>query len=98
MLNYLDFMVGWFAGWSHKGTSGTHLEYIEGRRDVDKIASTLAAETDIKVGVITIWETGELEAEIAELATQERTYVESKIVTSLEECGTSIANFLRAME
>ncbi len=97
-MSYLDFLAGWWAGWSISRDSVVAIELRVGPEDRDKRSSSLAAESETKLGALTIWDSGEFEAEVIEWATEERTHVDSTIVKNAEDLAFHLARFVRAFE
>lgn len=97
-VSYPDFLAGWAAAWSLQPAATVRVELRVGNRAYDKWANSLAAETDLAVGSFTVWDTGELEAEVMEVDTETRTYVDSTVVTDGAELAAHLAAFIRAVE
>lgn len=97
MLNHLDFLAGWIEGWRLDRDSVVALEFLAGRQNVDKRSASVAAESPTKLGSLTVWESGELEAEVIDLATQDRTFVLSHILEGPQDFGDRLSRFVREM-
>ena len=97
-MSYLDFVAGWWAGWSLNRESVVAVELRVGSPKHAKRSSSLAAESCHTLGALTVWETGELEAEVMDLTTQTRTHVDSTVLESHEDFAHHLAKFIRACE
>lgn len=96
MLNYLDFLAGWHAGWVSGRDSQLSLELRIGTESVAKRSASIAAESPVAVGSVIVWESGELEIEVLDLQSMTRTYMDSGVVDGPEDFGTRLSKFVRA--
>lgn len=97
-MSFIDFLSGWWAGWSLNRESVVAIELRIGSTAYDKQSSSLAAESSTHLGSLTIWDTGELEAEVLHIETQQRTYVQSTVIHAAPEFAQCLARFVRACE
>lgn len=97
-MNYVDFLQGWWAGWILNRDSPVAIDLRVGSPNVAKQACTLGAESSTKLGAFTIWDTGELESEVMDMDTQERTLVDSVTVNDAEDLSHFLARFVHACE
>lgn len=97
-MNFIDFLSGWWAGWSLNRESVLSLELRVGSAAYDKRSASLAAESSICLGYVTVWDTGEFEAEVLIIETQRRVYVQSAVIETPPEFAQYLAKFVRACE
>lgn len=97
-VSYLDFLAGWWAGWILNRESVVAIELRVGSHTYDKKSSSLAAESSTKLGSLTVWDTGEFEAEVLDFRTRSRTHVTSTIIKDEEDFAHHLARFVRACE
>lgn len=95
MLSYLDFLAGWYAGWASDRDSPVSLELQVGPGNVDKRSAALAAESPTAVGSAIVWESGEIEIEVVDTRSMNRTYVDSGLIAGPEDFASRLARLVR---
>lgn len=86
----LDFVAGWVEGWRAGRSTDVTLTLSPGRGYPPKPGISFGAESPTRLGVFTVWVSGEVEVEVMEVATQTRTLVVSTVV----EDGSALADLL----
>lgn len=95
MLNYLDFLAGWYAGWVSDRDSQLSLELRVGQDAVDKRSAALAAESPSALGSVIVWESGEIEVEVVDIRSMNRTYVDSGRIAGPEDFAKRLSRLVR---
>lgn len=97
VLSLIDFAAGWVSGWQQGRESSVALDFVAGRDDVPKRSASIAAESPKKLGSLTLWESGEIEIEVVELLSQERSLAISKVVSGPHELSDALARLVVEM-
>ena len=97
-MNYVDFLQDGGQDGCSIATLRQPSTCVSGRPIMTKRSCTLGAESSTKLGAFTIWDTGELESEVMDMDTQERTLVDSVTVNGAEDLSHFLARFVHACE
>ena len=84
MLSLLDDMEEW-ALLRPVSDTGPSIVFRRGRIDVAKLSADVSFASTVRLGSVAVWETGELEAEILEIESEDRVFVLSAIVRRSED-------------
>lgn len=97
-MSYLDFLAGWWSGWVVDRASNVRVELRIGPKRGHNDSASIAAESDIRLGALTVWEAGELEVEVIDISSEERVHVFSGTLSSAEDLDAHLARYIRACE
>ncbi len=96
MLTYLEVMTAWVS--DHQAATTMRITHRESRTDVPKRSAVVGFETDLALGSLAVWETGEVEAEVLVVETLERPLVVSALLGSPVELNDVLDRVVAAME
>jgi hypothetical protein len=95
MLNHLDYLAGWYAGWTSDRDSLISMELRLGSDTVDKRSAALAVESPTAMGSVIVWESGEIEIEVVDLRSMNRTYADSGLIGGHEDFSSRLSRLVR---
>lgn len=98
MLTYLEELRRWVDEHQSASDSTVALRFREGRSDVPKRSADVGLESIAALGVAAIWESGEFEAEVVDIATMKRTLVISAIVEDTTDLRQRLDQVLEAVQ
>jgi len=96
VLDLLHYMAGWADGWAADRDAPISVQFTMGPADRDKRSAWIATESPTALGHLTIWETGEVEAEVVESESMRRVYVVSAVVKDAEALSMRLRAFVDA--
>jgi hypothetical protein len=91
-----ELLADWYARWVSGPGSDVRVDLVRGPPDRAKRAAWLGAESTRALGSLTVWDSGELEVEVTDVATEVRTLVVSTVLKDAGELEPQVARFLRA--
>jgi hypothetical protein len=97
MLTFIDAMRDWA---SSRGTSLQGLvavNFREGRTDVQKRSADIGFQTGASLGVVTVWDSGELETEAIDIQTELRFAVRSDVLSEPGDLPGALEVFAHAI-
>ena len=89
-------MAGWSDGWIADRPSTMSLQFTMGPVDRDKRSAWIATESPTTVGHLTLWESGEIEAEIVETRSMRRVHTVSAVVKDADALSMRLRAFVDA--
>ncbi len=96
MLGLLFYMGGWVDGWMASTDSQIILRFEMGPDDRPKRSAWMSIETSACLGHVTVWESGEVDAEVVEVASGASIRAISRVVGSPSELAATIREVISA--
>ncbi len=84
VLGLLYYLGGWADGWRHGRQSPVALAFEMGPVERPTRSASLGAESLNALGHVTVWESGEVEAEVVRLVDDQRTLAISATVADVD--------------
>ncbi|MGH2706890.1 MAG: immunity protein TriTu family protein [Actinomycetota bacterium] len=98
MLVLLYFLAGWVEGWTASGRTSPSMTITMGDENLPKRSAWAAIEGEEVMAQLTVWETGECEAEAYRIDPGEAVLRESAQISSVEELHSLLRKVVAVCE
>ena len=95
-MDFPELLAQWYAMWVQHSPSDLRVDLVRGPVDREKRVAWLRAESDRALGSLVVWDSGELEVEVADVESEVRTLVVSTVLTEADGLEPEITRFLQA--